>query len=63
MSTYINERSKVYLDLNPAALQEPQAYCLKILTENQAYLLDEIELCKQLAIKMKHFITITNIQA
>ena len=43
MSIYDNETSKIYPDLNPAALQEPQAYRLKKLTEIEVYLLDEIE--------------------
>ena len=44
MSIYDNETtSKIYPDLNPTAPQEPQTYCLKKLTEIEAYLLDEIE--------------------
>ena len=58
MSIYDNE-TKIYPDLNPTAPQEPQTYRLKKLTEIEAYLLDEIEVRKRLAKKMKRFNTIT----
>ena len=62
MSIYDNEtRNKIYADLNATAPQEPQAYCLKKLTEIEAYLLDEIEVCERLAKKKKGFNTITGI--
>ena len=61
MSIYDNETNKIYPDLNPTAPQEPQAYRLKKLTEIEAYLLDEIEVRKRLAKKMKRFNTITSI--
>ena len=56
---YDNETSKIYPDLNPTAPQEPRTYRLKKLTEIEAYLLDEIEVRKRLAKKMKRFNTIT----
>ena len=40
---YDKETSKIYPDLKPTARQEPQAQCLKKLTETEAYSLDEIE--------------------
>ena len=44
MSIYDNETtSKIYPDLNPTTLQEPQTYRLKKITEIEVYLLDEIE--------------------
>ena len=52
MSIYDNETNKIYPDLNPTAPQEPQTYRLKKLTEIEAYLLDEIEVCERLAIKI-----------
>ena len=61
MNIYYNETSKIYPNLNPTALQEPQAYCLKKLTEIEAYLLDEIEVRERLVKKMKRFNTITGI--
>ena len=42
MSLYNNE-SKIYTDLNPTALQEPQVYRLKKITNIETYLLDEVE--------------------
>ena len=60
MSTYDNE-SKIYPDLNPTALQEPQTYRLKKLTETEALFLDEIEVHERIAKKMKRFNTITGI--
>ena len=35
MSIYDNETSKIYPDRNLAALEEPQAYRLKKLTQNK----------------------------
>ena len=62
MSIYDNETtSKIYPDLNPTAPQEPQTYCLKRLTEIEAYLLDGTEVREQIAKKMKWFNTITGI--
>ena len=62
MSIHDNETtSKIYPDLKPTAPQEPQTYCLRRLTEIEAYLLDEIEVCEQIAKKMKRFNTITGI--
>ena len=61
MSIYDNETNKIYLDLNPTAPQEAQAYRLKKLTEIEAYLLDEIEVREWLAKQMKRFHTITSI--
>ena len=61
MSIYDNETSKIYLDLDPAAPQELQTYCLKKLTETEAYLLDEIKVRERLTKKMKRFNTITSI--
>ena len=55
-----NETSKIYPDLNPMAPQE-QVYRLKKLTETEAYMLDESEVCERLARKIKHFNTITRI--
>ena len=40
-----NETRKIYPDLNPTAPQESQTYGFKRLTENGAYLHDEIEVC------------------
>ena len=56
-----NETSKIYSELNRTAPQEPQAYCLKSLTEIKGNLLDEKELCERLTKKMKQFNTITNV--
>ena len=62
MSIYGNETtSKIYLDLSPTASQEAQTYCLKRLTETEAYLLDEIEVRERNAKKMKRFNAITGI--
>ena len=62
MSIYGNEKiTKIYPDLNPTAPQEPQTYCLKKLTEIEAYLLEEIEVREQIAKRMKQFNTITDI--
>ena len=54
MSIYDNE-TKIYPDLNPSAQQEPQTYRLQKLTENEAYLLNEIEDNGREAKKMKQF--------
>ena len=61
MSIYDNDTSKIYSGLNPTASQEPQTYGFKKLTEIEAYLLDEIEVCEQLTKKVKQFHTITDI--
>ena len=47
MSVYVNEK-KIYPDLNPTAPQETQKYRLNKLSEIETYLLNEIEVCKQL---------------
>ena len=60
MSIYDNE-SKIYPDLNPTAPQEPRSYRLKKLSETEAFFLDEIEVCDQIAKTMKRFNTITGI--
>ena len=60
MSIYDNE-TKIYPDLNPTAPQEPQSYRLNKLSEIEAFFLDEIEVCEQIAKKMKRFNTITGI--
>ena len=60
MNIYNNE-TKIYPDLNPAALQEPQTYRLQKLTEIEPYLLNEIEDNRREAKKMKRFKTITGI--
>ena len=44
---------KVYPDLNPTALQEPQLYHLNKLSEIEAYFLNETEVRKQITKKMK----------
>ena len=62
MSIYDNETtSKIYPDLNPTASQEQQTYRLKKLTEIEAYLVDDIEVRKRIAKKMKRLSTITSI--
>ena len=60
MSIYNNE-TKIYPDLSPTALQEPQTYRLKKLTEIEAFFLDEIEVLERIAKKIKRFNTITGI--
>ena len=60
MSIYDNE-TKISSDLNPSALQEPQTYRLKKLTEIEAFFLDEIEVRERIAKKMKRFNAITDI--
>ena len=50
MSIYDNE-TKIYPDLNPTAPQEPQTYCLKKLTEIEAFFLDEIQVLERIAKK------------
>ena len=52
MSIYDNE-TKIYPNLNPSALQELQAYRLQILTEIEAFFLDEIEARRREAKKKK----------
>ena len=61
MSICDSETSKIYLDLNVMAPQEPQACRLKKTTEIEACLLDEIEVRERLVKKMKQFNTITSI--
>ena len=54
MSIYGNETtSKIYLDLNPTATREPQTYHLKKSTEIKVYFLDETEVRKRIAKKLK----------
>ena len=54
MSIYDNETtSKIYPDLNSTARQEPETYRLKKLTEIEVYLLDETEVRKRIAKKLK----------
>ena len=60
MSVYNNE-AKIYPDLNPSAAQESQSYRLNILSEIEAHFLNEIEVCEQIAEKIKRFNTITGI--
>ena len=60
MSIYGNE-TKIYLELNPTALQESQTCRLNKLSEIETYYLNEIEFRKQIAKKMKRFNTITGI--
>ena len=50
MSICDNE-TKVYPELNPTAPQEPLSYRLKKLNEIEAFFLDEIEVCEQIAKK------------
>ena len=58
----VNEnKTKIYPGLNPTAPQEPQLYQLNKLSEIEAFFLDEIEVCEQIAKKMKRFNTITGI--
>ena len=52
MSIYDNE-TKIYPDLNPTAPQEPQSYQLNVLSEIEAFFIDKIEVCEQIAKKMK----------
>ena len=61
MSIYNNETSKIYLDLNPTAPQEPQTYRLNKLSEIESFFLDEIKVRGQNAKKKKQFNTITGI--
>ena len=61
MSLYNNGTSRIYPDLNPIAPPEPQAYRLKLLTEIEEYLLDEIEVREELVERMKIFNTIMRI--
>ena len=60
MSVCDNE-TKIYLDLNPTAPQELQKSRLNKLSEIEAYFLNEIEVRKQTAKKMKRFNRITGI--
>ena len=50
-----------YPDLNPTAPQEPQSYQLNILIEIEAFFIDKIQVCEQIAKKMKRFNAITGI--
>ena len=50
MSIYDNE-TKIYIDLNPTAPQEPQSYRLNKLSEIEAYFLNEIDVREQNAKK------------
>ena len=62
MSIYDSETtSKIYLDLNSTAPQEPQTYRRKKLTEIEAKQFDEIEVRERIAKKRKQFNTITGI--
>ena len=54
MSIYDNE-IKIYPDLNPTALQEPQSYRLNKLSKIDAFFLDEIEAHEKISKKMKQF--------
>ena len=45
MSIYDNE-TKLYPDFNPTAPQESQSYRLNKLSEVEAFVLDEIEVCE-----------------
>ena len=60
MSIYDNE-TKIYPDLNPTAAKEPQSYRFNKLSETEAFFLDEIEVCEQIAKKMKRFNAILGI--
>ena len=60
MSVYDNE-TKIYPDLNPTALQEPETYRINKLSEIETYFINEIEVCEQIAKKKKRFNTITGI--
>ena len=61
MSICDNETSTIYPKVNTTALQEPQTYPLKKLTEPEAFFRDEIEVRAQIAKRMKRFHTITGI--
>ena len=60
MRIYDNE-TKIYPELNPTALQEPQSYRLNKLSEIETYILEETDVCEQIAKKMKQFNMITGI--
>ena len=60
MSIYDNE-TKIYPGLSPTTTQESQSYRLNKLSETEAFFLDEIEVCEQIAKTMKRFNTITGI--
>ena len=60
MSIYNNE-TKIDPDLNPAAPQKLQSYCLNKLSEIVAYFLNEIEVGEQIAKKIKRSNTMTGI--
>ena len=63
MSVYDNDTSKIYptLDQSAPPSQEvnPQTYRLAKISEIEAYFLDEIGTCENLAKKMKRFSKIT----
>ena len=50
MSIHDNE-AKIYPDLNPTALQEPQSYRLSKLSEIETHFLDEIDARERIAKK------------
>ena len=60
MSIYNNE-TKIYLDLNPTAPQEPQTYRVNKLSEFEAYFLNEMEVREQIAKKLTRFNTVTGV--
>ena len=60
MRIYDNE-TKIYPELNPTAPQEPQLYRLNKLSEIETYILEETDVCEQIAKKMKQFNMITGI--
>ena len=60
MRIYDNE-TKIYPELNPTAPQEPQSYRLNKLSEIETYILEETDVCEQIAKKMKQFNIITGI--
>ena len=60
MRIYDNE-TKIYPELNPTAPQEPQSYRLNKLSEIETYILEETDVCEQIAKKMKQFNMITGI--
>ena len=61
MSIHEDNETKIYQDLNPKAPEEPRAYRLQKLTENEAFFLDEIKDREQIAKKMKRLNTATRI--
>ena len=55
MSIYDDE-TKIYPDLNPSALQEPQSYWLNKLSEIEAYFLNKTEVREEVAKKRNNLI-------